>query len=163
MTVEDRWLLPEGVGEVLPPEAERLEALRRAIVDLFQSWGYELCVPPLIEYLESLLTGTGHDLDLETFKITDQMSGRLMGVRADMTASWLAQMGWETYVLEGGYDGTLEIGPPHVIPKPDPSHRYRRPYEGTDIKESAMQAYLDWEYGLVEQLRRDATHGFFVI
>jgi rhodanese-related sulfurtransferase len=84
-------------------------------------------------------------------------------VRADMTASWLAQMGWETYVLEGGYDGTLEIGPPLVIPKPDPSHRYRRPYEGTDIKESAMQAYLDWEYGLVEQLRRDATHGFFVI
>jgi rhodanese-related sulfurtransferase len=84
-------------------------------------------------------------------------------VRADMTASWLAQMGWETCVLEGGYDSTLKIGPPLVIPKPDPSHRYRRPYEGTDIKESAMQAYLDWEYGLVEQLRRDATHGFFVI
>ncbi|WP_108512260.1 rhodanese-like domain-containing protein [Bradyrhizobium algeriense] len=84
-------------------------------------------------------------------------------VRADMTASWLAQMGWETYVLEGCYDGTLEIGPPLAIPKPDPSHRYRRPYEGTDIKESAMQAYLDWEYGLVEQLRRDGTHGFFVI
>jgi rhodanese-related sulfurtransferase len=84
-------------------------------------------------------------------------------VRADMTASWLAQMGWETCVLEGGYDRALEVGPPQVIPKPDPSHRYRRPYEGTDIKESAMQAYLDWEYGLVEQLRRDATHGFFVI
>jgi len=84
-------------------------------------------------------------------------------VRADMTASWLAQMGWETYVLEGGYDGALEVGPPQVIPKPDPSHRYRRPYEGTDIKQSAMQAYLDWEYGLVEQLRRDGTHGFFVI
>lgn len=84
-------------------------------------------------------------------------------VRADMTASWLAQMGWEVYVLEGGYDGTLEIGPPLVIPKPDPSHRYRRPYEGTDVNERAMQAYLDWEYGLVEQLRRDGTHGFFVI
>ncbi|KRR20233.1 thiosulfate sulfurtransferase [Bradyrhizobium lablabi] len=84
-------------------------------------------------------------------------------VRADMTASWLAQMGWEVYVFEGGYDGALEVGPPLVIPKPDPSHRYRRPYEGTDVKESAMQAYLDWEYGLVEQLRRDATHGFFVI
>jgi rhodanese-related sulfurtransferase len=84
-------------------------------------------------------------------------------VRADMTASWLAQMGWEVYVLEGGYDGKLEIGPPLVIPKPDPSHRYRRPYEGTDVNESAMQAYLDWEYGLVEQLRRDGTHGFFVI
>ena len=86
-----------------------------------------------------------------------------MGVRADMTASWLAQMGWETYVLEDGYDGALEVGPPRVLPKPDPSHRYRRPYEGTDVDASAMQAYLDWEYGLVEQLRRDATHGFFVI
>jgi rhodanese-related sulfurtransferase len=86
-----------------------------------------------------------------------------MGVRADMTASWLAQMGWETYVLDGGYDGALEVGPPQVWPKPDPSHRYRRPYEGTDVATGAMQAYLDWEYGLVEQLRRDATHGFFVI
>ena len=86
-----------------------------------------------------------------------------MGTRADMTGSWLAQMGWETYVLEGGYDRTLEVGPPEVLPKPDPSHRYRRPYEGTDAAPGAMQAYLDWEYGLVEQLRRDATHGFFVI
>jgi rhodanese-related sulfurtransferase len=86
-----------------------------------------------------------------------------MGVRADMTASWLAQMGWETYVLEGGYDRALEVGPPPVWPKPDPSLRYRRPYEGTDVDTGAMQAYLDWEYGLVEQLRRDGTHGFFVI
>jgi rhodanese-related sulfurtransferase len=86
-----------------------------------------------------------------------------MGVRADMTASWLAQMGWETYVLDGGYDGALELRPPQVLPKPDPSHRYRRPYEGTDVDTNAMQAYLDWEYGLVDQLRRDATHGFFVI
>ena len=85
------------------------------------------------------------------------------GVRADMTASWLAQMGWESYVLEGGYDGALEVGPPAVLPKPDPAHRYRRPYEGTDVDTGAMQAYLDWEFGLVEQLRRDATHGFFVI
>jgi rhodanese-related sulfurtransferase len=86
-----------------------------------------------------------------------------MGVRADMTASWLAQMGWETYVLDGGYEGALEIGPPVDLPRPDPLHRYRRPYEGTDVAAGAMQAYLDWEYGLVEQLRRDATHGFFVI
>jgi rhodanese-related sulfurtransferase len=86
-----------------------------------------------------------------------------MGVRADMTASWLAQMGWETYVLEDGYDQPLETGPAQILPKPDPSHRYRRPYEGTDASKDAMQAYLDWEYGLVEQLRRDATHGFFVI
>jgi rhodanese-related sulfurtransferase len=86
-----------------------------------------------------------------------------MGVRADMTASWLAQMGWETYVLEGGYDQVVEVGPPEVLPKPDLSHRYRRPYEGTAATASAMQAYLDWEYGLVDQLQRDATHGFFVI
>ena len=85
------------------------------------------------------------------------------GLRADMTASWLAQMGWETYVLDGGYDGALEMGPPQALPKPDPTHRYRRPYEGTDVDAGAMQAYLDWEFGLVEQLRRDATHGFFVI
>jgi rhodanese-related sulfurtransferase len=86
-----------------------------------------------------------------------------MGVRSEMTASWLAQMGWETYVLDGGYNRALEVGPPEVLPKPDPAHRYRRPYEGTDVATGAMQAYLDWEYGLVEQLRRDATHGFFVI
>jgi hypothetical protein len=90
--------------------------------------------------------------------LTDNMS-----VRADMTASWLAQMGWETCVLDGGYDGALEIAPPLDWPRPDPSHRYRRPYEGTDVDTGAMQAYLDWEYGLVDQLRRDATHGFFVI
>ncbi|MBR0751330.1 thiosulfate sulfurtransferase [Bradyrhizobium jicamae] len=84
-------------------------------------------------------------------------------VRAEMTASWLAQMGWDVYVLDGGYDGALEVGPPQVLPKPDPAHRYRRPYEGTDVAEKAMQAYLDWEYGLVEQLRRDGTHGFYVI
>ncbi|PDT79584.1 rhodanese-like domain-containing protein [Bradyrhizobium sp. C9] len=84
-------------------------------------------------------------------------------IRADMTASWLAQMGWEVYVLDGGYDGRLEVGPPRAVPRPAPAHRYRRPYEGTGIAEQAMQAYLDWEYGLVDQLRRDGTHGFYVI
>ena len=85
------------------------------------------------------------------------------GVRADMTSSWLAQMGLEVCVLDGGYDGALETGAPQILPKPDPAHRYRRPYEGTEVAEAAMQAYLEWEYGLVEQLRRDATHGFYVI
>ncbi len=85
------------------------------------------------------------------------------GIRADMTASWLAQMGWDAYVLDGGYDGPLESGPPQVLPKPELAHRYRRPYEGTDSAREKMQAYFDWEYGLVEQLARDGTHGFFVI
>ena len=81
----DRWLLPEGIEEVLPKEAKRLEQLRRTLLDTYESWGYDLVIPPFIEYLESLLTGTGNDLDLQTFKLTDQLTGRLMGVRADMT------------------------------------------------------------------------------
>lgn len=81
----NRWLLPEGIDELLPPRAAELESLRRQLLDLFSSWGYELIMPPFIEFLDSLLTGTGHDLDLQTFKITDQLSGRLMGIRADMT------------------------------------------------------------------------------
>ncbi|MDX1433608.1 MAG: ATP phosphoribosyltransferase regulatory subunit [Gammaproteobacteria bacterium] len=83
--IPDRWLLPEGVDEVLPPEARRLEGLRRRLIDLFSGWGYELVITPFIEYLDSLLIGTGHDLDLATFKLTDQLTGRMMGVRADMT------------------------------------------------------------------------------
>ena len=79
------WLLPEGIEEVLPPQAEYLEGKRRALLDLYRSWGYELVMPPFIEYMESLLTGTGDDLDLKTFKLTDQLNGRMMGVRADMT------------------------------------------------------------------------------
>ena len=81
----NRWLLPEGIEEVLPEQARQLEGLRRRLLDLFDSWGYELVMPPLIEYLESLLVGTGNDLDLQTFKLTDQLTGRTMGVRADMT------------------------------------------------------------------------------
>ena len=85
MATVDRWLLPDGIEEVLPPEAARIEAARRQVLDLFQCWGYELVVTPHIEYLESLLTGAGQDLDLRTFKVTDPLSGRLMGFRADIT------------------------------------------------------------------------------
>jgi ATP phosphoribosyltransferase regulatory subunit len=82
---EERWLLPTGIDEVLPPQAQVLESLRRDLLDLYRGWGYELVIPPFIDYLESLLTGTGQDLDLQTFKLTDQLSGRMLGVRADMT------------------------------------------------------------------------------
>lgn len=85
MAVPDRWLLPAGIEEVLPGRAAELESARRALLDLFHRWGYDLVMPPLIEYLESLLTGAGGDLDLQTFKLIDQLSGRMMGVRADMT------------------------------------------------------------------------------
>ncbi len=80
-----RWLLPEHIEDVLPQEARAMERLRRAILDLFEVHGYELVAPPLLEYVESLLSGTGRDLDLATFKLVDQLSGRMMGVRADHT------------------------------------------------------------------------------
>ncbi|NQD93873.1 ATP phosphoribosyltransferase regulatory subunit [Pseudomonas sp. CrR25] len=85
MATVDRWLLPDGIEEVLPPEAARIEVARRQVLDLFQRWGYEFVVTPHIEYLESLLTGAGQDLDLRTFKVTDPLSGRQMGFRADIT------------------------------------------------------------------------------
>ncbi len=85
MTVEDRWLLPEGIEEALPERAQRVEYYRRALLDLYARWGYELVIPPMIEYLESLLVGTSFDLDLLTFKLTDQLTGRMMGIRPDMT------------------------------------------------------------------------------
>jgi len=85
MSSKDQWLLPDGIEEVLPPEAWRLERARRELLDLFAGRGYDLIMPPLIEYLESLLTGTGNDLDLQTFKVTDQVTGRMLGLRADMT------------------------------------------------------------------------------
>ena len=78
------WLLPEYIEDVLPAEAHRIEALRRVMLDLFEVHGYQLVVPPLLEYVESLLTGTGHDLDLRTFKLVDQLSGRMLGLRADI-------------------------------------------------------------------------------
>lgn len=81
----NRWLLPEDIADILPAEARKVEALRRAILDLYQSYGYELVVPPILEFLDSLLTGTGSDLNLQTFKLVDQLSGRTLGLRADMT------------------------------------------------------------------------------
>lgn len=79
------WVLPEYIEDILPPEARRIESLRAQLLELFRVHGFELVMPPLLEYTESLLTGTGHDMDLRTFKLVDQLSGRTMGVRADIT------------------------------------------------------------------------------
>src|SRR5450830_1735729 len=79
------WGLPEYIEHILPPEARGIESLRARLLELFRVHGYELVMPPLLEYLESLLTGTGHDMDLRTFKLVDQLSGRTMGLRADIT------------------------------------------------------------------------------
>ncbi|NOQ65429.1 MAG: ATP phosphoribosyltransferase regulatory subunit [Methyloprofundus sp.] len=85
MLQRDPWLLPAGVAEVLPEDAKHLEALRRQLLDVFERWGYAKVIPPFIDYLDSLLTGSGHDLNLQTFKLTDQLSGEVLGIRADMT------------------------------------------------------------------------------
>jgi ATP phosphoribosyltransferase regulatory subunit len=79
------WLLPENIADVLPSEARKIEDLRRLMLDNFRLYGYELVMPPMLEYVESLLAGAGEDTDLRTFKLVDQLSGRLLGLRADMT------------------------------------------------------------------------------
>jgi ATP phosphoribosyltransferase regulatory subunit len=84
-TVAPRWLLPEAIEDLLPIEAAHVERLRRRLLDEYSRHGYELVAPPLLEYVESLLTGSGRDLDLRTFKLVDQLSGRTVGVRADIT------------------------------------------------------------------------------
>ena len=85
MQTRAKWLLPEGIDEILPPRAMELDRLCRLLIDQFAAWGYELVMPPLVEYLDSLLIGTGQDLELQTFKLTDQLTGRMMGIRADTT------------------------------------------------------------------------------
>ncbi len=86
MKSQEAWLLPEGIEELLPEQAQQLEALRRDLIDQMRSWGYQLVMPPFVDFLDSLLTGMGNDdLKLQTFTLTDQISGRQMGIRADMT------------------------------------------------------------------------------
>ncbi|MEM0954591.1 MAG: ATP phosphoribosyltransferase regulatory subunit [Pseudomonadota bacterium] len=104
----DRWLLPDGIEELLPGPAARVEHLRRSLLDLHQRWGYQLVMPPLVEFTESLLIGLGSDIDMLTFRITDQASGRGMGIRADITpqvaridAHSLAEAGVSRYCYAG--------------------------------------------------------------
>ncbi len=85
MALAERWLLPDGVKEILPPKARQVEMLRRRLLDLYDNWGYEQVIPPLVEHLESLLTGVGKDLDINTYKLVDQESGQALGLRADIT------------------------------------------------------------------------------
>ena len=118
MTTGDRWLLPDGIEELLPAAAVQVEQLRRDLLDLHGRWGYQLVVPPLVEFTESLLIGLGADIDLQTFRITDQLSGRTMGVRADITpqvaridAHSLAEDGVSRYCYAGSVLHTRPANP----------------------------------------------------
>jgi rhodanese-related sulfurtransferase len=119
-------------------------------------------------HIEGFVNAPGGQLVQETDYFAPVRGARIvladdLGPRADMTASWLAQMAWEVYVLDAGDSRGLERGDPHTPAPRSRVGRYKRPYEGTDNAEAAMRAYLEWEYGLVAQLERDGTHGFFVI
>lgn len=85
MTQAERWMLPDGIAEILPADANRVETLRRNLLDLYHRWGYELIIPPMVEFADSLLIGMGRDVDLRTFRVTDQLSGRSLAIRADIT------------------------------------------------------------------------------
>ncbi|MBY6209977.1 ATP phosphoribosyltransferase regulatory subunit [Microbulbifer agarilyticus] len=85
MTQAERWMLPDGIAEILPADAKRVETLRRDLLDLYHRWGYEMIIPPMVEFTDSLLIGMGRDVDLSTFRVTDQLSGRSLGIRADIT------------------------------------------------------------------------------
>ena len=119
MSTENRWLLPEGIDELLPERAAQLEALRRRLLDQCATWGYRYVIPPLVEFTDSLLVGLGADLDVVTCKFTDQMSGRMLGVRADITpqtarmdAHSLAEAGVTRLCYAGS---TLQSTPQSVI------------------------------------------------
>lgn len=116
MANKNRWLLPEGVEEILPRQAWQIEEFRRKVLDLYRSWGYELVIPPLIEYSESLLIGLGSDMDLQSFKVTDQLSGRTLAIRPDITPQ-VARIDAHSWRQEGPsrlcYAGTVV----HTRPK----------------------------------------------
>ena len=118
MSKASRWLLPDGVQDLLPPAAWQLELLRRSLLDIFHAWGYQYVIPPMVEFLESLLTGTGKDLDMKTLKVVDLLSGRTMGVRADITPQ-VARIDAHSLKLEGVtrlcYAGTVVEAAPEAM------------------------------------------------
>lgn len=120
------WLLPEYIEDILPPYARQAESLRRQLLDLFDGYGYELVSPPLIEYLESLLTGAAGDLDLKTFKVVDRLSGRMMGVRADITPQ-VARI--DAHLLNRQGVTRLCYAGPVLHAKPDGLMSSREPYQ----------------------------------
>lgn len=120
------WLLPEFIEDVLPAEAARIESLRRQLLDLFHVHGYQYVIPPMLEYMESLITGTGRDLDLATFKVVDQLTGRLMGVRADTTPQ-AARI--DAHMLNHQGVSRLCYAGPVLRTKPDGLARTREPLQ----------------------------------
>ena len=125
------WVLPDHIADVLPSEARHIEELRRDLLDMARCYGYELVMPPLLEHLESLLTGTGEALDLQTFKLVDQLSGRMMGLRADTTPQ-VARI--DAHLLNRNGVARLCYCGPVLHTRPDKPHATREPLQfGAEI------------------------------
>ncbi|MFZ4528379.1 MAG: ATP phosphoribosyltransferase regulatory subunit [Undibacterium curvum] len=125
------WLLPENIADILPSEARKIEDLRRVFLDHFRLYGYEMVMPPMLEYIESLLTGAGQDMDLRTFKLVDQISGRTMGLRADMTTQ-VARI--DAHLLNRNYVTRLCYAGSVLHTRPSGLHATREPVQiGAEI------------------------------
>lgn len=125
------WLLPEHIADVLPSQARRIEELRRALLDMARGYGFELVIPPLLEHLESLLSGTGRELNLKTFKLVDQLSGRTLGLRADTTPQ-VARI--DAHLLNRNGVTRLAYCGPVLHTRPERLHATREPLQfGAEI------------------------------
>lgn len=125
------WVLPDHIADVLPSEARHIEELRRELLDTARAYGYELVMPPMLEHLESLLTGTGEALDLQTFKLVDQLSGRMLGLRADTTPQ-VARI--DAHLLNRQGVARLCYCGPVLHTRPDRPHATREPLQfGAEI------------------------------
>ncbi|MCP5264800.1 MAG: ATP phosphoribosyltransferase regulatory subunit [Burkholderiaceae bacterium] len=147
-----RWLLPEGVSDVLPSEARRLEELRRAMLDMYRSYGYELVQPPLVEHVQSLLTGAGSALELRTVQVVDQLSGRRIGVRADMTPQ-VARI--DAHLLDRNGVTRLCYAGPVLHARPADHYASREPLQvGAELYGHAgLEAELEIMELMIESLR----------
>ena len=146
------WLLPEHIADVLPAEARRIEELRRSLLDMARGYGFELVMPPLLEHLDSLLTGAGRELDLRTFKLVDQLSGRSLGVRADSTPQ-VARI--DAHLLNRAGVTRLCYCGPVLHARPEASHRTREPLQfGAEIYGHAgLEADLEVQDLALDSLR----------
>ena len=166
MALADRWLLPDGIMELLPPQARQVELMRRKVLDLYHRWGYELVMPPIAEHLESLLTGVGHDLDLNTFKVTDRISGHTLGVRADMTPQ-VARIDAHRLRTEGAsrlcYCGSvLHTHPANMLASRNPlqlgAELYGHAGPDSDVEVIALMLATLTEVGVQDRISLDLGH-----
>ncbi|HET7525879.1 MAG TPA: ATP phosphoribosyltransferase regulatory subunit [Burkholderiaceae bacterium] len=152
------WLLPEHIADVLPAQARRIEELRRTLLDLARSYGFELVMPPLLEYLESLLSGTGRELSLQTFKLVDQLSGRTLGLRADTTPQ-VARI--DAHLLNRAGVSRLCYCGPVLHTRPGAPHATREPLQlGAEIYgHSGLEADLEVQELALDGLRAAGLEG----